>query len=197
MELESLKTALKQRFGNKGHSLALILVEALRGDLTDYDSLKARGVPDEAIIEAFKLRLILPLSSSRSLAWEDRILKLETGERYEFPGAVRYTVVNAFKTAYWDVDRGILEYFVKIGDQNAETMTDLSLRILRSGARSPDFEISVDSITSFAKELEVPPGKAVAELKGGGIMSPKLRRIRRKLFYEVNPSLIPLECASP
>jgi len=138
-------------------------------------------------------RLLLPVRTVKSAAWEDRLLLCEPGESYEVPNIARYLVEEATKTRRWDPERAITKIFKEMGEPNWEQIPKLVER-LEEQAR--DYRITATQIKITCNELSLEDrvDALIAELKGSGVMSPKLGSIAEVSrtgtpIYELNPSL--------
>ena len=185
--------ALKNRFpflGEKLRVLAEILLFAAEEGKISFDDIHGEG-REEILILAVEERLLIPVRTSRSLAWEDRILRLEPGEVYEMPNVVRYLVKRANETGRWEPCHAINEYLEEIGEEERESIVDFFEKVR---SRVKDRIVDVEVLKEVLKEvgLRVELGKVIAELKGGGIISPHLRiSIPSGIIkYEINPSLL-------
>ncbi len=92
-----LETALQTHFAGKEAGLmARLLDAALPADTIAYESLALPPeTRDDTLLAAFEERALIPVRSSRSAAWEDRVLSLAPGERYFMPGVVRSLLTSA------------------------------------------------------------------------------------------------------
>ncbi len=92
-----LETALQAHFAGKEAGLmAQLLDAALSVDTIAYESLDLPPeTRDDTLLAAFEERALIPVRSSRSAAWEDRVLSLAPGEHYFMPGVVRSLLTSA------------------------------------------------------------------------------------------------------
>jgi len=115
-------------------------------------------------------RLLLPVTSSRSEAWKDKLLLIRRGEKYKMPNIIKILIENLYKKGKWDTSYAIAAYFKQIGEPYWESM--------------PDFYRMISF--SIGKRI----GALIAELKGAGLISPFLKLAPgNKLLYEINPSV--------
>lgn len=150
--------------------------------------------PEDVLLLADKWRLLLPVRTAKSSGWEDRVLLLKDGEKYEMPNVIRYLIRDALDTGRWDPEKSIIELFKEFGDPDWEQIPGL----VRSIAdKATDHKITGNQIKKICLQfgLSNRVDGLIAELKGAGIMSPKLGFIPNVLgakspIYELNPSVI-------
>jgi len=140
-----------------------------------------------------KWRLLIPTRIVKSSAWEDRLLLCEPGELYEVPNIARCLVEEASKTGYWDPEHAITKLFKEMGEPDWERMPKL---VEELGKQSKDCRITAVQIKKTCSELGLGDrvDMLIAELKGSGVMSPKLSSLPEvsragSPLYELNPSL--------
>ena len=90
--------------GQIAGQLAQVLAHASKRGRVSYSEVEriAKGSTEDVLLLASEWRLLLPVRTSKSAAWEDRVLLLEPGEVYEMPNIVRHLVGNARYTGRWD-----------------------------------------------------------------------------------------------
>jgi len=150
--------------------------------------------PEDILLLADKWRLLLPVRTAKSSGWEDRVLLLKDGEKYEMANVIRYLIRDALDTGRWDPEKSIIELFKEFGDPDWEQIPGL----VRSIAdKATDHKITGNQIKKICLQfgLSNRVDGLIAELKGAGIMSPKLGSIPNVLgakspIYELNPSVI-------
>jgi len=150
--------------------------------------------PEDVLLLADKWRLLLPVRTTKSAGWEDRVLVLRDGEIYEIPNLIRYLVKNALDTGEWDLEKSIIELFKKFGEPAWEKITELVRSIVE---KAIDYKITGNQIKEicFQFGLNERADVLIAELKAAGIISPKLGSIpdvagARSPIYELNPSIM-------
>jgi hypothetical protein len=150
--------------------------------------------PEDVLLLADKWRLLLPVRTTKSAGWEDRMLVLRDGEIYEIPNLIRYLVKNALDTGKWDPEKSIIELFKKFGEPDWEKITGLVRSIVE---KAIDYKITGNQIKEICLQfgLNDRADGLIAELKAAGIISPKLGSIpdvvgAQSPIYELNPSII-------
>jgi len=185
-----LKEALGRRFpGEDVGSLAEMLSLASEQRTLCYDEVTIReDVKIDLLLLSVRERILIPLRTSKALAWEDRLLTFKPGEVYEMPHAVRYLIRNAEKTGEWDPDYAVKRYLEEIGEEDLERILAF-LNIIKENIKGN--RITERALLNASEEMDLKQdmGRVIAELKGGGVISPRLRN-PSLLQYEVNPSLI-------
>ena len=139
-------------------------------------------------------RLLLPVRTVKSAAWEDRLLLCEPGESYEVPNIIRYLVEEATKTGRWDSEHAITMIFKDMDEPAWERMPKL---VERLEEQAENHRIAATNIKKICNDLGLGDrvDMLIAELKGSGVMSPKLGSLAETArvgspLYELNPSLL-------
>jgi hypothetical protein len=175
--------------------LALVLGRASKMGRISYQEVDkvVNDKAEDVLLLGSEWRLLLPVRTVKSAAWEDRLLLCKPEESYEVPNIIRYIVEGAGKTGYWNTADAIIRLFKEMGEPAWERMPKL---IERLGEKAIDHRISAAKIRKTCIELgmENRVDMLIAELKGSGVMSPKLgsfAEVNREgsPLYELNPSL--------
>jgi hypothetical protein len=150
---------------------------------------------EEVLLFGNKWRLLIPTRIVKSSAWEERLLLCEPGELYEVPNIARCLVEEASETGCWDPEHAITKLFKEMGEPDWERMPKL---VEELGKQSKDCRITAVQIKKTCSELGLGDrvDMLIAELKGSGVMSPKLSSLPEVSragapLYELNPSLFP------
>jgi hypothetical protein len=148
---------------------------------------------EDVLLLGNEWRLLLPVRTLKSAAWEDRLLLCKPGESYEVPNIARYLVEEATKTGRWDPEHAITKLFKEMGEPAWERIPKLVER-LEEQAR--DYRITASQIKKICSDLDLGNrvDALIAGLKASGVMSPKLSSIAEVSregtpIYELNPSL--------
>jgi hypothetical protein len=151
------------------------------------------GDAEDVLLLGNEWRLILPVRTLKSAAWEDRLLLSEPGEEYEIPNIVRYLVEEAKITGCWEAGRALAELFREMGETNWEQIPEL---VKELGRQAKNYKITAIQIKEICRKLALGNrvDTLIAELKGSGVMSPKLGSLAEVSraetpIYELNPSL--------
>lgn len=188
--MENLEEAVKKRFPEEdARAITKILSIAVEKGRVVYDELDMReDVKDDLLLLLEKERLLIPVRTSRALAWEDRMMIFRSGEVFEMPNVIGHLMRYVEKTGEWNPDHAVRRYLEEIGEKAPEGILSLFKRV-KGDAR--DYRITPEAILRASEELNLTDemGRIIAELKGGGIISPCLRDPSR-LLYEINPSLV-------
>ena len=176
--------------------LSQVLAYASVNVTVSYEETKeiVKDDPEDVLLLADKWRLLLPVRTTKSAGWEDRMLVLRDGEIYEIPNLIRYLVKNAIDTGQWNPEKSIIELFKKFGDPDWEKIPGLVRSIVE---KAIDYKITGNQIKEicFQFGLNERADVLIAELKAAGIISPKLGSIpdvagARSPIYELNPSIM-------
>jgi len=103
-----LEEALRERFpGEDVKVIVKVLAFAADRGSMRYEEIELEDdIKVDLLLLLVKERL-LPVRTSRTLAWEDRLLTFRSGERYEMPHVIRNLVRNAEKKGRWSPDYAI------------------------------------------------------------------------------------------
>jgi hypothetical protein len=192
-----LKEALSSFFGNTEltDSLAQILTYvSKKGRVTFHEVAETVGDnAEEVLLLGNEWRLILPMRTRRTSAWEDRLLLFGPVELYEVPNVVRHLVENAYKTGLWEPGVALSELFREMGDPHWNIIPRL---VERLWDQSKNHRITAIQIKVICGGLGLGDrvDALIVELKGSGVISPKLRspaEVSRAgaVIFELNPSL--------
>jgi hypothetical protein len=175
--------------------LASVLANASKSGRISYREVAqiANDNAEDVLLLGNEWRLLLPVRTLKSAAWEDRLLLCEPGESYEVPNIARYLVEEAAKTGRWDPELAITKLFKEMGEPAWERMPKL-VEWLEEQAR--DYRVTASQIKKICSELDLEDrvDALIAGLKASGVMSPKLSSIAEVSregtpIYELNPSL--------
>jgi len=176
-------------------SLAQALTYASKKDRVSCREIEeiVNGNLEDVLLLGNEWRLLLPMRTLKSSAWEDRLLLTEPGDLYEMPNIVRYLVENAGKAGHWNPWYVIAKLFREMGEPVWEQMPKL---VERLGQQARDCRITAVQIKEVCAELGMGDrvDALIAALKGSGVMSPKLGSLAEvhragTPIYELNPSL--------
>lgn len=175
--------------------LASVLAHASKRGSISYREVSkiANDNAEDVLLLGNEWRLLLPVRTVKSAAWEDRLLLCKPGESYEVPNIAIYLVAEAAKTGRWDPESAITKLFKEMGEPAWERMPKLVER-LEEQAR--DYRVTASQIKKICRDLGLGDrvDALIAGLKASGVMSPKLSSIAEVSregipIYELNPSL--------
>ena len=181
--------------GEIAAQLAQVLAHACMTGRVSYSDAEriAKGGTEDVLLLASEWRLLLPVRTSKSAAWEDRVLLLESGEMYEMPNISRYLVENASHTGRWDAAYAIARLFRVMEEPRWDQMSKV---IERVSEEAKDYRVNALQIKQVCAEMGMGDriDTLIAELKGSGVMSPRLSSLAEVAkagapIYELNPSL--------
>ena len=195
--MNKLEAALGKllKHGELTSRLASVLAHASkRGSISYREVAKiANDDAEDVLLLGNEWRLLLPIRTVKSAAWEDRLLLCEQGESYEVPNIIRYMVKEASKTGRWDPEHAITNIFKEMGEPAWQRMPKL---IERLEEQAENHRIAATKIKKIFSELGLGDrvDALIAELKAAGVMSPKLGSLAEVAragspLYELNPSL--------
>lgn len=104
-----LKEALEAQFpGPEAGHLARLFDTGLSVETLCYEHIDLpEDEKGDILLTAFEERALIPVKSSKSAAWEDRILALTPGEQYFIPGVVRILMASARDTGRLDPESAV------------------------------------------------------------------------------------------
>jgi len=160
---------------------------AKEGEIVYSDIKVDERLKQDIILFLVKNNFINPLKTSKSLAWEDRIIKFNPDERYKMPQVIRFLIINAYQMEEWNPRKAVKLYLDEIGEKHSIKFVEFFEIIMN---RSVSGKISAEKLKKIAQEEDLIEhiNKIIAEFKGGGILSPYLRNPKR-LRYEINSAL--------
>lgn len=143
------------------------------------------AVKEDLLILLERERILIPFKTSKTIAWEDRLLTFLPDETYEVPHVIRYMLIRAGQNSELEPFLALKDYLTEIGDAEPEHTISLIKDVLEEIEHR---KISADKLSGVAKKLslESKMGTIIAVLKAGGVISPCLRN-PSTLRYEVNP----------
>jgi len=175
--------------------LASVLAHASKKGRLSYREIDkmANDNAEDVLLLGNEWRLLLPVRTLKSAAWEDRLILCEPRESYEVPNIVRCLVEEASRTGDWEPEHAITKFFREMGEPAWERMPKL---VQELGKQSKDYRVTAVQIKEICSELDIGDrvDVLIAELKASGVMSPKLGSIAEvsragSPLYELNPSL--------
>jgi hypothetical protein len=186
----NLSISLRDIFlGENTAILADILSLAADRGRIYYDEIEMReDLKEDLLLKLEKERILIPFETSKTMAWEDRLLTFKSGELYEMPHVIRHLIRIAMETGEWNPSCAVKMCLEEIGEAEPEKITALFEKIIEKIETNI---LTPKILLKKAEELDLEPkiGLIIAELKNGGIISPCLRR-PSSLRYEINPSLM-------
>jgi hypothetical protein len=180
-------------------SLARIVSHAAEKGRICYERIEKFVAPgddiEEVLLLGYDWRILLPVRTSRSMEWEDRVLIPMAGEIYEVPNVVRCLVREAGQSGTWDPGKAVAEAAREMGEPAWDQMPEL---VKRLGEYAQGSRITAVQIKRACRALDL-QGRVdslIAELKGSGILSPSLGYLPEVVqgktpVYELNPALFP------
>jgi len=197
VEEQNIEKALKYLpDASPSYPLARLLCNAVCNGKISYE--EARRLlgdeADEAVLAANYLRLLIPVRSTNdSMNWSDAVLLLQPGEIYKMPNIVRHLVADASITGIWDPEGAVRTLLQEMGEPDWNLIPALVRKVC---AEAIAYKINGFKLDRMCREagLGSKVGAMILELKGAGIISPKLDDFAevqnaRSPIYEVNRSL--------
>ncbi len=163
------------------------LLLAVEKEKLQYNELQIpEPVKEDLLMLLERERVLIPFETSKTIAWEDRVLTFKPGETYGVPHVVKNMLRRAEETGRLVPRYAFRMYLREIGEP--ETMAAFFDHVLDEAENG---RISAEALSEIAGELSLGHrvGTIIAELKGGGVISPRLRD-PSALGYEVNPFLL-------
>ena len=155
----------------------------------------------DTIMELYWWRILIPIKVG-TLEWSARQPTLSREELYEIPTCIQYSLEKLIKDFDWDYKYAVKRYFRKIAEEDIDILIKVIEDFIK---KSKNYHVTaqdiVDSCKYYGLTLEE-TSKLIAELKGGGFISPTLYRDLFKAktikqpIYEVNKALFIKELRS-
>jgi hypothetical protein len=177
-------------------NLCQVLAYAVGKGIVSYEEIKeiVNDDPEEVVFLAFEWRLLLPISTTKSSSWEDRLLLLKYGEIYEIPNIIQYLLEDSLDTRKWQPEKGILRFFEELKDPDYKQIPVLVSGVTQEAVNN---RITADKIKMICLRLGLGNrvDSLIAGLKAAGIISPRLRSVPEvnregSPIYELNPSVL-------
>lgn len=181
---------MREFFPEEDHAALVetLLLAAERDKIRNNELQIPELVKEDLLMLLESERVLIPFETSKTIAWEDRVLTFKPGETYEAPHVIKNIIRKAEETGRLDPRHAFSIYLREIGEPEPEKMTVFFDHVLDNVENG---RISAEALSEIAEELSVEHrmGTIIAELKGGGVISPCLRD-PSTLSYEVNPFLL-------
>jgi len=206
--ITNLKNALEERFLNENslnkeliNSLAKVLYKSLKKNKISFKEIKIlnKGDITDLILFINEKKLLIPEKSfSGTMEWEDTIFLDKPDEIYEIPNIIKQIIIEALDSGIWDPEKAIIESFKRIGEADYKKMPVLIKELYQC---SKNYHIYGSQIKKKCDDILLGDkvNSIISELKGTGIMSPKLTSSffhsieERSPIYELNPSIFKKE----
>lgn len=136
-------------------------------------SQQKKNLVKEAVLTMCWWRLLLPINKSHNSAWKNSSCKAKFEEVYEVPVCISYVFEKFYTQGVWDYKFAISKYFKEIEEPCKGLILKIVEDILKE-AYGGSF-VSVSMIKRICKKNGYPEeriGTLIAELKGGGFISP-------------------------
>ncbi len=190
--IHHLETALRSQLQQKeAANLARLLATAMGAEVISYETIDLPPHQiNDCILTAFEERLLIPVKSGQSPAWEDRILALGAGETYFMPPVARKLVENAGQTGTLDPERAVQESLAAEAGDHIEALVQFFRHLKR---HAPSYTVEAGLMGAIMQPLKLSLDlHAVIDLfVVCGIISPCTRGplTTGLAWYEVNACL--------
>lgn len=148
---------------------------------------------EDLLLVAWEWRLLIPIRTSRCGEWDDRVLVLSPGEKYEMPNVSRLMVKYASITGVWDSSKAVTAFFEDAGEPLWRLIPSLVQR-MKEGCPSQGIDARQIKVACREMGFGERTDTIIAILKGAGVISPKLGSLSfvsrtQTPLYEINPLL--------
>jgi hypothetical protein len=177
--------------------VAIVLTRASDTGSISYEQAEQStgGDPEDALLIAYEQRMLIPVRSIKgTLEWDDAVLLCQPGEIFRMPNVVRYLTKEASLTGEWAPLKAVGQLLREMGEPEWDSVSEL---VHRLGERADYRRVTADQIGEACRELGLGDrlDLIIAELKGVGVISPKLGFMAETLvlkspLYELNPSIV-------
>jgi len=198
-EQKQIERALNSFLQDYTGCLSRILSAAVEKGRISYAEIEKLIAPGEDIEEVLLLgydwRILLPVRSSKSMEWGDRVFLPMPGEEYELPNVIKYLVRQAAKSGRWEPWKAMEAVAREMGEPAWARVPRL-VETLGAGAEGRHVTAIQIKQACRTLQLEKRLDSLIADLKACGILSPSLGYLpeaaqRRAPVYELNPCLFP------
>lgn len=185
----NLVKALRNVFPEEDQAplIEILLLAAEKDKIQNNEIQVPEPVKEDLLILLERERVLIPFETSKTIAWEDRVLTFKSGETYKAPHIIKHLLNRAEETGELDPSYAFKKYLREVGEPEPEKLSIFFNKVLENIEKG---RISAMMLSEIAKELSLEHrmGTIIAELKGGGVISPCLRN-PSTLSYEVNSFL--------
>ncbi len=206
--ITNLKKALEAYFFKESrlnkeliNSLSKILYHCSKKKKITFEEIKVLNEGDitDLIFFINEKKLLIPRKTfSGTMEWDDTFFLNNSNEIYEIPNIIKQMIREAINSGLWNPEKVIIKLFKKIGEKDYEKMPTLIKTLYQY---SKNYQIYGSQIKSKCDDMLLGDkvNSIISELKGTGIMSPKLsssffHSIQQKSpIYELNPSIFKKE----
>ncbi len=139
-----------------------------------------KNLVKEAVLAMCWWKLLLPTNRNHNLSWKDSSCKAELEEVYEIPACISYVFEKFYTQGVWDYKFAVFKYFEDIKEPHKNLILKIVEDVLKE-AYGRSF-VSASMIKRICKKNGYPEdriGVLIAELKGGGFISPFITLIRK------------------
>lgn len=173
---------------------SILEVASLKGTILYEEAREITGEdPEEPLLDAEEWRLLLPVRTMKSMAWEDRLFMPMERELFEMPNIVQRLVKDSLTGAQWRTTEAIGGIFGEMGDPAWQTIPEM---VAAMAAAASSNTISANQIKRVCLDFGFSNKTdwLIAEMKGVGIISPRLSSPADVMragspLYEMNPSI--------
>lgn len=187
---QNLRRALRSVYSEKElEPIISTLIRAVQKDWIENKEIELKPQVKEDIIMILERdRVLIPYNTSKTIAWEDRLLTFEPDEKYEVPHVIRILIKIGEQTGEFDLDYALMSYLGEIGECDPSKILAFFHELIKKVEKG---RVSAEALSNVSKKLNLESriGTIIAVLKGGGVISPSLR-IPTELKYEVNPFIL-------
>ncbi|MGM0453418.1 MAG: hypothetical protein ACQERN_09670 [Thermodesulfobacteriota bacterium] len=187
-----LTRALADQFSeSEAPAMARLLVAALANENIYYEDLPLDDAgKNDYLLMAYEERLLIPIRSQQTAAWDDRTMRFGPGEMFFMTRLVRTLLENAAKTGVFDSEAAIRHI---LAHETEGHIAD-SVRFLKQIRPHTDTCMAEGGLMAAVAQkagLQVAVHDIIDACVIVGIMSPCSRgsSIQGLVWYEINPCL--------
>lgn len=189
---ENLTKALSGPFSEKeAAGMAQIIIAALGHENIYYEDLPLSDAEkNDYLLMAYEERLLIPIRSQQTAAWDDRIIRFGQGEMFFMTRLVRSMLENAAETGRFDAEAAVRQILSHEADGHVSDAV-VFLKQIRPHAETCMAEGGLMAAVAEGAGLQVPIHDIIDACVIVGIMSPCSRgsTIQGLVWYEINPCL--------
>ena len=166
---QNLRRALRSIYSEKElEPITSTLIVAVQKDWIDNKEIELEPLVKEDLIMILERdRVLIPYWTSKTIAWEDRLLTFELDEKYEVPHVIRILIQTGEQNGEFDLDYALMNYLREIGEYDPSKILAFFHKLIKKVEKG---KVSADALLNVSKKLNLDSriGTIIAVLKGGG-----------------------------
>ena len=192
MEQATLQTLLYHRFSEYDANLLnyLFTHHAVDTNISYREIDLSRAEKDDLILLGYQERILIPVKTKASLAWEDRIIDFDVGGTYVIPPVARQIPVVFIKKGYFCLESLLKQIFPDLVSKEVKKLYNL-LDTIMTHSTGFKFETGLLKLFYDKLTLQFDLHDTIDMFVINGIMSPCPQKslITGLSWYEISPAM--------